>query len=55
MILNGLYWEPPNREPKNSRNVIGIHLQGSLYSIIFLLYSQGSVCGVPIRNLFDMG
>ena len=36
----------PNREPQEySRNVIGIYLPESLYSIIFLLYSWGSLFG----------
>ena len=40
----------PNREPQEySRYVIGIYLPGSLYSIIFLLYSWGSLLGVPSR------
>ena len=30
-----------------SRNVIGAYLPRSLYSIIFLLYSWGSLFGVP--------
>ena len=38
----------PNREPQeSSRNIIGIYLPGSFYSIIFLLYSWGSLFGVP--------
>ena len=38
------------REPQEySRNMIGIYLPGSLYSIIFLLYSWGSLFGVPIE------
>ena len=40
----------PNREPQEySRYTIGIYLPGSLYSIIFLLYSWGSLFGVPSR------
>ena len=40
----------PNREPqKYSRYIIGIYLPGSLYSIIFLLYSWDSLFGVPSR------
>ena len=40
----------PNREPQEySRYIIGIYLPGSLYSIIFLLYSWGSRFGVPSR------
>ena len=46
----------PNREPQEySRNIIGIHLPGSLYSIIFLLYSLGSLFGVPITVTFKTG
>ena len=41
---------PPNREPQEySRYIIGIYLPGSFYSIIFLLYSWGSLSGVPSR------
>ena len=48
LALKGLYWEPKHREPQGySRNIIGIYLRGSLYSIIFLLYSWGSLFGVP--------
>ena len=32
-----------------SRYIIGIYLPGSLYSIIFLLYSWDSLFGVPSR------
>ena len=40
----------PNWEPQEySRYIIGIYLPGSLYSIIFLLYSWGSLFGVPSR------
>ena len=40
----------PNREPQEySRNMTGIYLPGSLYSLKFLLYSWGSLFGVPIR------
>ena len=40
----------PNWEPQEySRNIRGIYLPGSLYSIIFLLYSWGSLFGVPSR------
>ena len=39
-----------NREPQEcSRYIIGIYLPGSLYSIIFLVYSCGSLFGVPSR------
>ena len=42
----------PNSQAQDySRNIIGIYLPGSLYSIIFLLYSSGSLFGVPMRNL----
>ena len=40
----------PNREPQEySRNIIGIYLPLSFYSIIFLLCSWGSLFGVPIK------
>ena len=40
----------PNREPQEySRYIIGIYLPGSLSSIIFVLYSCGSLFGVPSR------
>ena len=40
----------PNREPQEySRYILGIYLPGSLYSIIFLLNSWGSLFGVPSR------
>ena len=40
----------PNREPQEySGNIIAIYLPGSVYSIIFLLYSWGSLFGVPIK------
>ena len=40
----------PNREPQeDSRNIIGIYLPGSLCFIIFLLYSWGSLFGVPSK------
>ena len=40
----------PNTEPQEcSRIIIGIYLPGSLYSIIFLLRSWGSLFGVPIK------
>ena len=42
----------PNREPQEySRNIMGIYLPGSSYSIIFLLYSWGSLFGFPIKSL----
>ena len=45
----------PNREPQEySRNIIGICPPGSFYSIIFLLYSWGSLFGVPIKVLLVM-
>ena len=44
----------PNREPQEySRNKKGIYLPGSLPSIIFLLYSWGSLFGVPSKGGFD--
>ena len=46
----------PNREPQEySRYIIGIYLPGSLYSIIFLLYSWGSPFGVPSRVPLSLG
>ena len=49
--VKGLY---PNREPQEcSRYIIGIYLLESLYSIIFLLYSWGSLFGVPSRSLYS--
>ena len=40
----------PNREPQEySRNIMGIYLLESLHSIIFLLYSWGSLFGVPSK------
>ena len=46
----------PNREPQEySRNIIEIHLPGSLYSIIFLPYSLGSLFGVPTAVTFKTG
>ena len=49
-LLKGTLLGTPNREPQeNSRYIIGIYLPGSLYSIIFLLYSRGSLFGVPSR------
>ena len=48
--LKGTLLGTPNREPQEySRYIIGIYLPGSLYSIIFLLYSWGSLFGVPSR------
>ena len=42
----------PNRELQEySRNIIGIYPPGSLYSLLVLLYSWGSLFGVPIRTL----
>ena len=49
-IFKGTLLGTPNREPQEySRYIIGIYLPGSLYSIIFLLYSWGSLFGVPSR------
>ena len=45
----------PKREPQEySRNITGIYLSGSLYSMIFLLYSWGSQFGVPINAPFRL-
>ena len=54
ILCNGIYkgtlMGTPKREPQEySRNLIGIYLRGSFYSIKFLLYSWGSLFGVPIR------
>ena len=44
----------PNWEPQEySRYIIGIYLPRSLYSIVFLLYSWGSLFGVPSRVPLD--
>ena len=49
-VYKGTLLGTPNREPQEySRYIIGIYLPGSLYSIIFLLYSWGSLFGVPSR------
>ena len=49
-MVKGTLLGTPNREPQeHSRYIIGIYLPGSLYSIIFLLYSGGSLFGVPSR------
>ena len=41
-----------NSQPQEySRNIIGIYLQESFYSIIFLLHSSCSLFEVPIRTL----
>ena len=46
----GILLGTPNREPQEySRYIIGIYLPGSLYSIIFLPYSWGSLFGFPSR------
>ena len=50
MHIKGTLLGTPNREPQEySRNIIGMYLPGSLCSIIFLLYSWGSLFGVPNR------
>ena len=44
--------ETPNREPQEySRNIIGICLPGSVYSMICLLYSGVPCLGFPIKSL----
>ena len=49
-ISKGTLLGTPIREPQeSSRNIVGIYLPGSLYSIIFLLYSWGSLFGVPSK------
>ena len=45
--IKGFCWEPQ----EYSKNIIGLYLPGSLYSFMFLLYSWGSLIGVPIRTL----
>ena len=53
-MLKGTLLGTPNRGPQEyGRNVIGTYLPGSLYSTIFLLYSWGSLFGVPIRTLLE--
>ena len=48
--MKGTLLGTPNREPQDySRYIIGIYLAGSFYSILFLLYSWGSLFGVPSR------
>ena len=50
--ITGTLLGTPNREPQEySRNIIGIYLPASLYSIPFLLYFGGSLSGVPKRTL----
>ena len=49
-MVKGTLLGTPNREPQEySRYIIGIYKPGSLYSIIYLLYSCGSRFGVPSR------
>ena len=49
-MVKGTLLGTPNREAQEyTRYIIGIYLPGSLYSIIFLLYSWGSLFGVPSR------
>ena len=44
----------PNREPQEySRNRVGFYLPGYLYSTRFILYSWGSLFGVPIRTVLE--
>ena len=48
--VQGTLLGTPIREPQEySRNIIGMYLPGSLYSIIFLLYSWGSLSGVASK------
>ena len=50
IVGKGTLLGTPNWEPQEySRYIIGIYLPGSLYSIVFLLYSWGSQFGVPSR------
>ena len=54
--FQGTLLRSPNREPQEyNRNLTGIYLPGSSYSIIFLLHSWGSLFGVPIRNHLGLG
>ena len=54
--INGALLGTSNREPQEySRYIIGIYLPGSLYSIIFLLNSWGSLFGVPSRVPLNIG
>ena len=57
MFAKGTLLGTPNREPQEyGRYIIGVYLPGSLYSIIFLLYSWGPLFGVPSRfPLFVVG
>ena len=49
-ITKGTLLGTPKREPQEySRYIIGIYLPGSLYSNLFLLYSWGSLFGVPVK------
>ena len=50
-VIKGILVGSPNREPTEYSR---IYLLGSLYSIVFLLYSWGSPFGVPIRTLLVM-
>ena len=46
----------PDREPQEySRDIIGIYLPGSFNSIIFLLYSWGSLFAVPSKVPLEGG
>ena len=43
----------PNREPQEySRNITGMYPPGSLFSVIFLLSSWGSLFGFPVQSLY---
>ena len=49
-FAKGTFMGPPNIQPQEySRNITGIYLPGSLYSIIFLLFSWDSLFGVPSK------
>ena len=53
ILSKGTLLGTPNREPQEySRYILGIYLPGSSYSIIFLLYSWGSLFGVPVESLY---
>ena len=47
-ILKGLYWEPQTGYPQEyNRNIMEYKDPGRYIPIIFLLYSWGSLFGVP--------
>ena len=49
-VIEGTLLGTPNREPQEySRNITGRYLQGSSYSVIFLLYSWDSLFVLPSK------